>query len=333
MNTFFSISMPVHNAEKYLDEAIQSIINQDYDNYEIVLIDDSSTDSSFSICEKWKELYPDKITVKKNYKKGSLCARRECIHNSKGDFLYIMDSDDYLVNESALSRWDEVIRDKQCDLLIFNKGDQSKMLFKNTPYEEGKVIEGKDLVVLYESICTTDELNVLWDKVFSKELIDEDDDIYFANSFLSHATDFYQSIAIVSNAKHVSYINESFYYYRKTPGSITHKYNPDMLKSAQAIIERRKSIPDEWKYRPKDLRSKLDERALNEYCTVINKLEKASIEEIEKINIIKEIGSCKSFLDAYTAKKRLPMHKRIVVTLIYLKLFRLLLFLLKAFNR
>ena len=101
---FLSVSIPVYNASMYLDECISSIMSQTEDDYELILVDDGSKDNSIEICRKWRELYPDTIRVIEKDNSGSLLTRRKCIEESKGEFLYIMDADDYLMDIDALKK-------------------------------------------------------------------------------------------------------------------------------------------------------------------------------------------------------------------------------------
>lgn len=64
---FFSISIPVHNAERYLNRCIRSVISQTEGDYELILVDDGLQDSSLDICIHWADKYPDKIRVIKNW--------------------------------------------------------------------------------------------------------------------------------------------------------------------------------------------------------------------------------------------------------------------------
>ena len=313
---FFSVSMPVHHADKYLDETIESVLNQDYDNFELVLVNDASTDGSPAICEKWQGRYPGKIRTVDNDVKGSLCARRTCIRESRGEYLYIMDADDTISSFGAMKKWNETIQETGCDLLIFNETERGKTTFRGTPFEEGKPIEGKDRAILYEQFAVIGELNVLWDKVFHRELVDSSEEIYRENAFLSHGTDFFQSIAIISAAKKAVYLNEKLYEYRVTPGSITHRYNPNMLRSAEALIRRRNQLAQTWDPQPEDLEEKLKASALNEFCTVINKARKADLPAEEKEKIYQDISRNPLFLEALGQKGRLPLKKQEIVSLL-----------------
>lgn len=96
MSPLISIIVPVYNAAAYLERCLNSLINQDYPNTEIILINDGSTDESLSICQKYKEAYPDKIRLYSQVNKGASLARKYGIEESRGEYLMFADSDDYV---------------------------------------------------------------------------------------------------------------------------------------------------------------------------------------------------------------------------------------------
>lgn len=88
-----SIIVPVYNAQESLETCVKSILMQSYKNYEIILIDDGSTDNSLSICESLKKK-SDKITVLSQNNSGVSAARNNGIKKSKGEYLLFIDADD-----------------------------------------------------------------------------------------------------------------------------------------------------------------------------------------------------------------------------------------------
>jgi len=90
-----SVIVPVYNAEKYLDKCIQSILNQDYKNIEVILIDDGSLDNSGNICDEYAKVDSRvKVVHKKN---GGVSSARNCgIDIATGEFIMFVDSDDYI---------------------------------------------------------------------------------------------------------------------------------------------------------------------------------------------------------------------------------------------
>ena len=114
---FFSIIVPVYNVEHYLGECIDSVISQTYEDYEIILIDDGSTDNSGSICDLYKKRFDNKIKVIHKKNGGLSKARNTGIFYAQGIYIIFLDSDDYFLDKNALSK----IRDKaeNQDLIAF----------------------------------------------------------------------------------------------------------------------------------------------------------------------------------------------------------------------
>lgn len=100
--TDISVIMPVYNTEKYLAESIESVISQSNITWELICIDDGSTDSSMTILTKYSKLYPSSIHIITQKHQGLSIARNAGVDIAKGRYIYFMDSDDYL-EDSALS--------------------------------------------------------------------------------------------------------------------------------------------------------------------------------------------------------------------------------------
>lgn len=92
-NKLISIIVPVYNVSLYLDKCIESILNQNYKNIELILIDDGSTDNSYEICEKWEKT-DKRIKLIKQKNKGVSSARNKGLDNALGDYISFIDSDD-----------------------------------------------------------------------------------------------------------------------------------------------------------------------------------------------------------------------------------------------
>ena len=96
-----SVIIPVYNAEKYLEKCVDSVLMQSYNNFEVILINDGSTDSSGVICDSYA-LNDSRVKVFHQSNKGVSAARNLGIHKSKGEWLYFMDSDD-TINENLFA--------------------------------------------------------------------------------------------------------------------------------------------------------------------------------------------------------------------------------------
>lgn len=95
----FSVIIPTYNCEKYISKCLDSIINKNYDNLEIIIVDDGSIDNTFKIVKKYKNIYTKMIKVYKHRHKGVSSSRNFAIKKSSGDYLIFVDGDDYLEND------------------------------------------------------------------------------------------------------------------------------------------------------------------------------------------------------------------------------------------
>lgn len=115
METEFSIVMPVFNAEKYLNTMIESIINQTYDKWHLIIIDDGSTDNSSQICDSYCS---DKIEVHHTNNRGQNAARCLGIDISSGDYTLVVDADDFLRHD-CLEQINNILLTKPYDIVMF----------------------------------------------------------------------------------------------------------------------------------------------------------------------------------------------------------------------
>ena len=107
MSELISIIVPVYNTELYLEETIQSVLRQTYQNWELLMVDDGSTDDSASICKAFTKQDP-RIHYLYKTNGGQASARNLGIKKSKGDWLAFLDSDDLWTEEKLSSQIEEV---------------------------------------------------------------------------------------------------------------------------------------------------------------------------------------------------------------------------------
>lgn len=229
----FSIIIPVYNVEKYLNECVDSVLNQTYKNMEIILVDDGSTDGSPQICDSYAEK-DNRIKVIHKKNGGSSSARNAGIKNMTGDYVLFLDSDDFWDDISLLCRTDEVIRKYGSDVIVlgYRKFYDEKKVYVNgydtTIYEHGKTKaeQIKSLIDnnLFESSA--------WSKIVNTKLF-RDNRLFFTEGVYSEDIDWSARLLIYA---------DSFYAlpgysiaYRQNSSSITHnikKKNIEDLKNA-----------------------------------------------------------------------------------------------------
>ena len=103
MKPLVSILIPVYNAEKYLEETLDSVISQDYEELEIIILDDGSSDSSFSIISSYA-LRDHRIKVERQENRGIGECRNRLLSLGRGEFVFFLDSDDILSSSSLISK-------------------------------------------------------------------------------------------------------------------------------------------------------------------------------------------------------------------------------------
>ena len=116
-NPLISVIIPVYNVEKYLRECVDSVLKQTYDNFEIILIDDGSTDSSGKICDGYTQNYK-RIKCIHTQNQGPSSARTIGIERALGEYIYFLDSDDY-IDCDALRILEQTAKDTDSDIVFF----------------------------------------------------------------------------------------------------------------------------------------------------------------------------------------------------------------------
>ncbi len=171
MSNLISVIVPVYNVEKYLDKCIKSIVNQTYQNLEIILIDDGSTDESAKICDLWAEK-DERITVIHKANGGVSSARNMGLEHASGDYIGFIDSDDFIENDFY-------------ELLLNNmneyNADVSRCIYRYA-YDDGHTKASdelnEDIVVFDNNIDVLNDLHnsghksvVLWNKLYKASIL------------------------------------------------------------------------------------------------------------------------------------------------------------------
>lgn len=208
-----SIIVPVYNVEKYINQCIQSVLSQDYPEFELIIIDDGSTDRTLEICNQY--LYNSHINVFSQEHGGQAKARNLGIQMASGDYIAFLDGDDFW-EENYLDRLDKIINKSNCDLCIGNKyyclKNGSKVMYQEFDMENEWCVDSLERVkdiIFYEgsipgSMCLTiynRSFLLKHNIMFSEDLICNEDFDFFIRGVLS--------------AQSISLIGYCFYNYRQ----------------------------------------------------------------------------------------------------------------------
>ena len=121
----FSIIIPLYNCEKFIEACLLSVLNQNFNNYEIIIINDCSKDRSLKICTKYKKKYPKIKIINHKTNKGVSSSRNLGIKSSNGEYIIFLDSDDYLENFSLYKLSKFIGNNKKADTIVVSHNANS----------------------------------------------------------------------------------------------------------------------------------------------------------------------------------------------------------------
>ena len=214
MQPLISVIVPIYKVEKYLRRCIDSILNQTYENLEVILVDDGSPDNCPSICDDYAK--KDSRVVVLHKENGGLSdARNAGMEIAQGEYISFVDSDDYISKEMLFDLYDNLIKSQSeissCGVK-WVKEDGS--LLNTDVVDEDKIFNTEEAMwQLLNSRCIKAHV---WNKLYKKEI---------AKSVLFEKGKYHEDIQwayqIIAKTKKVSVINSAYYYYVQRANSIT----------------------------------------------------------------------------------------------------------------
>ena len=225
-----SIIVPVYNVEKYLEKCLDSLVSQTFKNYEIIVVNDGSTDNSQEIINKYKLKYPNlfKTYIKEN---GGLSdARNYGIEKATGDYIMFIDSDDYISKDMSEKLYNSIITNKSdmaiCNFIRINSNGKE---IKNYNYNLGTttILKDKRIMLNQPTACN---------KIYKKDLF----------AFLKFDKGkYYEDLRLINKlylkCKKISFIDDFCYFYIERSNSIMKDSN---IKKNLEIIDAIQSLKD-----------------------------------------------------------------------------------------
>ena len=251
---FFSVLIPVYNAEKYIEETVLSILNQTEQDFEIVLLDDGSTDNSRQICMKLAQEHPEKIRFDSQINTGVLLARRKLAELAKGQYLIYVDSDDLLV-ETALSAIKKEIKRTNADVVLYDL--QKKAEAGDERYTmpiEGGVFEGEKKQSVLRLLFLSKYSFSMCQKAIKRDCFDFDAN-YDEVRNMRIAEDVYQSFPLLDRAETIAYIKEPLYIYRKNSSGATAIIKLSDFHWNMVLYDRQNEYIEKWNIYADDIQT------------------------------------------------------------------------------
>ena len=210
----FSILIPVYNVERYLEQCLKSVLSQDFRDFEVILVNDGSTDSSSEICKDFSQK-DIRIKYYEKENEGLLQTRRFSIKKASGEYLLFLDSDDFWEQGLLSTLYSEISKHK-IDLIYYRYRTVDD---KGNPISEDKGIfpdrvlfteENKDVFI--ETFVSSSKLNMMWIKCVRQAIVDRDADYSVYRD--KKGEDLLQSIPLIRNAASILYMDKVFVNYR-----------------------------------------------------------------------------------------------------------------------
>lgn len=219
----YSIIVPVYNREKYLARCLDSVFGQTYTDWELILVDDGSSDSSPMICDEYRRKYPERVHVTRQDNCGVLCARRVGIGHAQGEYLCFLDSDDYW-DSTLLEETDSFQVRYDPDILIFGfrtVGIQGRVLEEQSPTEKIRMYESDEMHIVRTMVAEC-KLASLCTKIVKRSVVDFDSD-YSSLHWIFKGEDLLQNLAFFENASKVLLIPNIYYSYFVNVDGLSHR--------------------------------------------------------------------------------------------------------------
>jgi glycosyltransferase involved in cell wall biosynthesis len=249
-----SIVIPIYNAERFLRECVNSILSQTYTAFEIILVDDGSTDKSGAICDEFANT-DKRVKVIHQKNGGAAVAVSAGIEKTTGEFLGFVDADDYI---------DKTMYEKLIASAEKNKSDMVKCGHTKFAenYSEKRLIADKETVFSTETErenfikeCLQHRFEcypfVRWDMIVKREIVKKNKKLISAP--IKRAQDVLQVFTFMLDCKVISLVPECLYFYRVNQGSLVNSFNPklrddnDLLFQNLLIVSKEKGVYDRYK--------------------------------------------------------------------------------------
>lgn len=237
MNTFpmFSICVPVYNTSLYLAQCLRSILYQTDQDFEIILVDDGSTDNSGEICDLFAQKYPDKIFVIHQRNKGLFVTRSVAFRAAKGKIAICVDSDDCLRND-ALALIRQKYSETNADVIFYEWSRNSNFVSRcnRLGFDDSSTVLKKEDVL--NILFSSRNINNMWIHSISGNALNRVKS-YVPDVTLQYGEDLYWNLMIYDSSSFFAYLPEKLYYYRPNKFSITHTFDKTRINDILFVRE------------------------------------------------------------------------------------------------
>ncbi len=301
----FSVIVPVYNVESYLNECVDSILGQDYDDFEIILVDDGSLDNSPAICDEYAEK-DSRVRVIHKPNGGASDARNVGIKEAGGDYLVFVDSDDFWTTNKVLTKINDTIEAYSAHIVQFGQADiynseQGIVLGTERHYSQYNGYETRDIL---KKLVLNGNLKISASSMAISRDFVVNNDVYFVVG--KRTEDLEWAMHLYIHEPKWSFIDEYLYVYRaQREGSVTatidYKHLCDYCWMLEKSYEHLKNCDEEVK-------SPLMSYLIYQ-CLIASALAfKVKLSKIQRKQILSRVKAlCKGNITKYTLNKKVKL--------------------------
>lgn len=313
MSKIISVIIPVYNVEKYIEECVDSVLNQTFTDFELILVDDGSTDNSPGILDRYAQ-EDERVTVIHKENQGVSAARNDGLDKAVGEYLYIMDSDDYLEKDTLQILYDLAV-ETGADMVM---GDHYTFTEdgRHTPHHffskefvttDPDIISAVQKMVLHKSFSPymvegDSALGIAppWTRLVKASLV-KDHSLRFDPYVKGIFDDGLFALEELEFTKCLAYTSKFIYRYRLLSSSLIHKFNPKRRAINHRIIKRLNQFQQKY-HKDTDFQNAVDCRIIMNYVNLLdtcymNEQYKASV--YKKIALMQAVAKSEDYCSAF----------------------------------
>ncbi len=321
----YSIIIPVYNCGQYLDNSIRSVLQQSDSDWELIVVDDGSTDDSGVKCNQYS-LQDQRIKVIHSENNGPAAARNIGLEYASGDYILFLDADDML-EPTTIEYLKKSVSLHQPDLVIYS--------YVNDTFYQGRRLESVERKNSLKVCTSNDEFKEIymdldhnymtypvWNKLYKKEFINKIEARFPEG--INVAEDFVFNLAIYPEAKKVVLLDRCLYHYiLRDKGSMSQTFHRERIEQFKKVYKTADNILEQWL---PEAKNGLDNMFIYEVSAYINKMfnENTNLKNSERKKIIRKLVNDPTIKNCVIQVKCIGFRNRIIKFLLKYKLTNLL---------
>lgn len=216
--------MPVYNVADYLEKSVNSVLNQNFESFELILIDDGSTDDSPKILDNFNK--NECVTVVHAKNAGSGIARNRGLNLARGEYIYFMDPDDWLEGEMLKDNY-QLINKNHPDVLLFGYYDHFKGKIRSQSLSKRIINSKSEFLDSFPELFRMNVLYTVWNKLYKKSFL-INNDLNFGSE--RNGQDYLFNIKVYSHLSTMLVNDKKYYHYIvQRNNAATTKFHEDMF--------------------------------------------------------------------------------------------------------